>query len=116
MLCFRPPNQLILPTPTANFGVQPIRNSAVANSRANPVQLGLHFDLALQQFFYLAARMDDRRVIAPRKILTDPLQAQRVEPLLARIRDWQQKLGDTAPLSVANPQPREWTPPADGTP
>src|SRR5262245_19095729 len=34
-----------------------------------------------------------------------------VESPMTRMREWQQTLGDRAPLRVENPQPKDWVPP-----
>jgi arylsulfatase A-like enzyme len=39
-------------------------------------------------------------------------QKERVTKMLGQMKDWQQKLGDAAPLKVANPKPAQWTPPS----
>jgi len=44
----------------------------------------------------------------------EPSQAERVQRMLAKLRDSQTSFGDTQPLTVDNPQPAAWTPPATG--
>jgi arylsulfatase A-like enzyme len=46
----------------------------------------------------------------------DPAQAERIQSLIKRMREWQQRLGDTDPLSVPNPLPKDWSPPTDEAP
>lgn len=43
-----------------------------------------------------------------------PEQAGRVQALLALLQQQQKFYGDTLPLTVAHPQPAEWSPPASG--
>jgi len=38
-------------------------------------------------------------------------QQERIAKMLGQIKDWQAKLGDAAPLTVAHPKPAKWTPP-----
>jgi arylsulfatase A-like enzyme len=42
----------------------------------------------------------------------DPGQAERIRRMTRLMQDWQQRLGDTAPLVVADPRPAEFVPPA----
>ncbi|MBI1353903.1 MAG: sulfatase-like hydrolase/transferase [Acidobacteria bacterium] len=42
-----------------------------------------------------------------KNLAEDPAQASRVSRMMGMIADWQKKLGDDQPLSVANPQPKE---------
>jgi len=43
-----------------------------------------------------------------------PESAAKIAELTAQLEKTRQEFGDTAPLTVANPQPAEWTPPAPG--
>ncbi len=47
-----------------------------------------------------------------RSLAADPAQAVRVAAMMERIRQWQAKLGDRAPLTVGQPKPAPFTPPA----
>jgi arylsulfatase A-like enzyme len=47
-----------------------------------------------------------------RDLASDPAHRERVTAMLARLKAAQPEWGDDAPLSVAEPQPREWRPPA----
>jgi hypothetical protein len=49
-------------------------------------------------------------------LAAEPVQAQRVADLLARLQQQQAKFGDVQPLTVANPKPAAWQPPADEPP
>jgi arylsulfatase A-like enzyme len=60
------------------------------------------------QLFDLETDPDERNDLAG-----DAASNPRIEQLLARLRDWQQQLGDTAPLTVASPKPARWAPPTD---
>ncbi len=44
----------------------------------------------------------------------EPSQAERVQRMLAKLRESQSSFGDTQPLTVDNPQPAAWAPPAAG--
>jgi len=54
------------------------------------------------QLFDLAADPHEMNNLAG-----DPAQAGRIEALMARLREAQQKMGDGQPLKVANPEPKE---------
>lgn len=41
----------------------------------------------------------------------DAAQKERVAKLLGQMKEWQLKLNDPTPLTVANPKPAKWTPP-----
>jgi arylsulfatase A-like enzyme len=41
----------------------------------------------------------------------NPFLAERMESLMNQLRDWQRKLGDTAPLTVNSPKSAAWSPP-----
>ena len=41
-----------------------------------------------------------------------PEQAEKIKELLALMAQAQKECGDTCPLTVANPKPAKWTPPA----
>lgn len=43
----------------------------------------------------------------------DPAQQQRVEKLLALLKDWQKQVGDRAPLASATPREMKWIPPTE---
>jgi arylsulfatase A-like enzyme len=45
-------------------------------------------------------------------LAAEPAQGGRVIKLMAQLKEWQQQLGDTAPLSVAHPLSPKWTPPS----
>ena len=47
-----------------------------------------------------------------KNLAEDAAQKERVTKMLSQIKDWQQKLGDGAPLTVPNPKPAKWTPPS----
>jgi arylsulfatase A-like enzyme len=59
------------------------------------------------QLFDLRNDPDEKRNLAD-----DPGQAERIPQLLAKLRDWQKKLGDTAPLIVDQPKPAAFVPPS----
>ena len=42
----------------------------------------------------------------------DPIQARRIEQLMARLRQWQRQIGDTTPLTSPAPQDPTFTPPS----
>lgn len=50
-----------------------------------------------------------------RDLAGEPGQAARIERMTALLRDWQRQLGDRAPLTVPDPKPRAFTPPATGS-
>jgi hypothetical protein len=60
------------------------------------------------QLFDLRDDPDEARDLAG-----GPAHAERIERMLARLRDHQVKYGDDAPLTVAKPKPAAWTPPKD---
>lgn len=62
--------------------------------------------IAKRQLFDLESDPDEVKNLAE-----DPAQADRIAALTAKLRDWQQRLGDTAPLKVENPAPAEFVPP-----
>lgn len=47
-----------------------------------------------------------------RDLASDAAHAGTLERLTAQLREWQERLGDTAPLTVPNPRPKEFVPPA----
>ncbi len=49
-----------------------------------------------------------------RDMAMDPAQADRIKAMTAAMIDEQRRYGDPAPLTVAQPQPAEWTPPSPG--
>lgn len=64
--------------------------------------------IAKRELFDLASDPDETKNLAE-----DPAQAQRIAALTAKLRDWQQRLGDRAPLTVTNPAPAEFIPPKE---
>jgi len=44
-------------------------------------------------------------------LANDPAQAKRIKRMVGQIKEWQKKLGDKAPLTVANPKDATFTPP-----
>lgn len=44
-------------------------------------------------------------------LAADPEQAKRVEQLMVKLAEWQQSVGDKLPLTSAQPQSPDWTPP-----
>jgi arylsulfatase A-like enzyme len=65
-------------------------------------------EVNVTQLFDLRDDPDEARDLAGR-----PAHAERIERMLARLRDHQVKYGDDAPLTVAKPKPAAWTPPKD---
>ena len=63
--------------------------------------------IAKRELFDLANDPDEMKNLAE-----EPAQAERIAALTAKLRDWQQRLGDTAPLTVAKPEPAEFVPPS----
>lgn len=63
------------------------------------------------QLFDLAADPHETRDLA-----AAPEQQQRVSELRRRLQKLQEHYGDSLPLSVPNPKPARWTPPASKTP
>jgi arylsulfatase A-like enzyme len=61
--------------------------------------------IAKRELFDLANDPDEMKNLAE-----EPAQAERIAALTAKLRDWQQRLGDTAPLTVAKPEPAEFVP------
>jgi arylsulfatase A-like enzyme len=57
------------------------------------------------QLFDLKEDPDERKNLAD-----DPAQAERIKQLTAKLAEWQQGLGDAAPLVVANPASPKWSP------
>lgn len=49
-------------------------------------------------------------------LASDPSQAKQIERLMALMADWQKQLGDTLPLTSANPKDATFVPPAKGAP
>ncbi len=47
-----------------------------------------------------------------RDLANDPAHVPRVAQLMAKLKEAQPKFGDNLPLTVANPKPAKWTPPA----
>jgi len=60
------------------------------------------------QLFDLQADPDEMQNLAD-----DPAQSERVKVVFARLAKLQPTWGDTAPLTVPNPKPAAWTPPAN---
>jgi arylsulfatase A-like enzyme len=60
------------------------------------------------QLFDLRADPDETRDLSG-----EPAHRQRVEEMLARLREQQQRYGDELPLTVANPKPAAWVPPKE---
>jgi arylsulfatase A-like enzyme len=48
-----------------------------------------------------------------RDLSTDPAQATRIEQMLARLQAAQEKFDDSQPLSITDPKPAAWIPPAN---
>ncbi len=63
--------------------------------------------IAKRELFDLASDPDEMKNLAE-----DPAQAARIAELTTKLRDWQKRLGDTAPLTVEKPEPAEFVPPA----
>jgi arylsulfatase A-like enzyme len=62
--------------------------------------------IAKRELFDLVSDPDEMKNLAD-----DPGQAPRIESLTAKLRGWQQHLGDTTPLKVENPEPAEFIAP-----
>ena len=59
------------------------------------------------QLFDLARDPDERHDLA-----AEPGQGPRIARMMDLLRDWQNRLGDDAPLSYASPRDRAFVPPA----
>lgn len=74
--------------------------------RDNRWKLIRYPEVDVTQLFDLQTDPDERTNLAD-----DPGLAARIAGLTEKLREWQRELGDTAPLTVANPKPARWTPP-----
>jgi arylsulfatase A-like enzyme len=60
-----------------------------------------------RQLFDLANDPDELHDLS-----ADPAHARRIEPMTAKLREWQRQMGDTTPLTSPAPQDPTFTPPS----
>lgn len=65
-------------------------------------------EVDITQLFDLHSDPDEMQNLADR-----PEQKERIAKMLTRLSDLQRQFGDDLPLTVANPKPAKWTPPAE---